>query len=446
MKVYERGTLIEETQEACNGPSAADVVGIFNELLLISRPVYVSHAPSPNIRPSPVVLVHILTKVIVGRRLGLSLTFFDSLHKDPPAKHHTQNFIMHMFFKYVNSAPIKYFVRHYTVHKPLSPLAFAFDIDGVLVRGKHALPAAKRALAILDGNNEFGIKIPYILLTNGGGVSEAARCKDLSERFGVQIKVDQYIQAHTVVQSIVHQYADMPVLVLGGRGDTLRKVAEGYGFKRVYNTLDVLAWNPSVWPFHDLTVEERASIKNADFSKIPIAAIFVFHDPRNWALDIQVMCDVIQSGGIVGGPYVSKCARKPVDLVFCNPDLVWRSDFEHPRTGQGTFKEAFQAVFKALTGAAYPCVQFGKPTEATYTFAAKILSRHAGGDSVPEVYMVGDNPESDIAGANAAGWKSILVHTGVYNPQHGPPKHKPTHETEDVEQAVLWALEQELRS
>jgi len=145
----------------------------------------------------------------------------------------------------------------------------------------------------------------------------------------------------------------------------------------------VLAWNPSyvvvclsyvclsqrhsVWPFHDLTVEERASIKvrltlalrsilaantplcatqNADFSKILIAAIFVFHDPRNWALDIQVMCDVIQSGGIVGGPYVSKCARKPVDLVFCNPDLVWRSDFEHPRMGQGTFKEAFQAVFK----------------------------------------------------------------------------------------------------
>jgi len=59
---------------------------------------------------------------------------------------------MHMFFKYVNSAPIKSFVRHYTgqfppgrvfrhpviellttiparpVHKPLSPLAFAFDI------------------------------------------------------------------------------------------------------------------------------------------------------------------------------------------------------------------------------------------------------------------------------------------------------------------------------
>lgn len=69
-------------------------------------------------------------------------------------------------------------------------------------------------------------------------------------------------------------------------------------------------------------------------------------------------------------------------------------------------------------------------------------------ESILYILLTGcaDNPESDIAGANAAGWKSILVHTGVYNPQHGPPKHKPTHETEDVEQAVLWALEQELRS
>ncbi|KAL4074323.1 HAD-like domain-containing protein [Scleroderma citrinum] len=361
-----------------------------------------------------------------------------------------RKFIMHMCLKYVNSAPIKSFVRHYTVHsrparKPVSPLAFALDIDGVLVRGKHALPAAKRALAILDGDNELGIKIPYILLTNGGGVSETTRCKNLTEQLGVQIKPEQYIQAHTVVQSLAHRCADMPVLVLGGRGDTLRKVAEGYGFKQVYNTLDVLAWNPSVWPFHDLTVEERASVKNVDFSKFPIAAIFVFHDPRNWALDIQVICDVIQSGGIVGGPYVSECARKPVDLVFCNPDLVWRSEFERPRMGQGAFKEAFQAVFKAMTGATYPYVQFGKPTEATYTFVARILSRYSG-DSVPTVYMIGDNPESDIAGANAAGWKSVLVHTGVYNPQYGPPKHKPTHETQDVEQAVLWALEQELRS
>jgi ribonucleotide monophosphatase NagD (HAD superfamily) len=60
------------------------------------------------------------------------------------------------------------------------------------------------------------------------------------------------------------------------------------------------------------------------------------------------------------------------------------------------------------------------------------------------IYIVAaDNPESDIAGANTAGWKSILVHTGVYNPHRGPPSHQPTHQAKDVAEAVRWALEQE---
>jgi len=35
------------------------------------------------------------------------------------------------------------------------PLAFVFDIDGVLVRGSGVLPAARRALALLEGGNPF---------------------------------------------------------------------------------------------------------------------------------------------------------------------------------------------------------------------------------------------------------------------------------------------------
>ena len=50
----------------------------------------------------------------------------------------------------------------------------------------------------------------------------------------------------------------------------------------------------------------------------------------------------------------------------------------------------------------------------------------------------------DIAGANAAGWSSVLVHTGVYDPQQGPPAHIPTHQASDVEEAVKWAIQREL--
>ena len=51
----------------------------------------------------------------------------------------------------------------------------------------------------------------------------------------------------------------------------------------------------------------------------------------------------------------------------------------------------------------------------------------------------------DIAGANGADWYSVLVETGVYDPSHGRPSHSPTHYADNVEEAVKWALEQELR-
>ncbi|KAH8079420.1 HAD-like domain-containing protein [Cristinia sonorae] len=332
-----------------------------------------------------------------------------------------------------------------------SPIAFAFDIDGVLIRGKQGLPAAKRALSMLDRANKLGLKIPYILLTNGGGVSEKAKAEDLTSIIGHEISPSRVILAHTVLKNAAAKYADQPVLVLGGKNDDVRKVAESYGFKHVYTSLDILAWNPATWPFYELNEKERQTAKIVDFSQIPLRAAFVFHDPRHWSLDIQILCDIILSGGIVGGPYTHTRGTNPIELVFCNPDLLWKSNFPQTRLGQGAFRDAFQAVFKSLTGTTYPYVQLGKPSTATYDYAKQVLLQQLQGkraddpESTPVVYMVGDNPESDIAGANRAGWKSVLVRTGVYDPANGPPAHTPTREVEDVEDAVRWAIEDGLR-
>lgn len=54
------------------------------------------------------------------------------------------------------------------------------------------------------------------------------------------------------------------------------------------------------------------------------------------------------------------------------------------------------------------------------------------------------NKGVDIAGANAKGWFSVLVHTGVYDPTRGAPSHRPTHEAANVEEAVKWAIDREL--
>ena len=88
--------------------------------------------------------------------------------------------------------------------------------------------------------------------------------------------------------------------------------------------------------------------EKADFTQTPIAAIFVLHDPRDWGLDIQVMCDVIRSEGVIGCPMMMSDGGggNRVELVFFNRDLLWRNDFEVPRLAQGAFLTSFQAVYK----------------------------------------------------------------------------------------------------
>ncbi|KAH9963811.1 HAD-like domain-containing protein [Russula dissimulans] len=326
----------------------------------------------------------------------------------------------------------------------LLSLGFAFDIDGVLLHGTNVLPEAKRALSVLEGDNPLNRKIPYILMTNGGGAGEEDRSKRLTEMLGFEITTSNFMQSHTIIKSSAHKYAKKPVLVLGGKPDD----DVSYGLQQVCTTLDVKAWNPHVWPLHDLTPEERASTKAIDFSTTPISAIFIFHDPRNWALDVQIMIDVIQSRGFINRRRPVEGAS-PVELIFCNPDLLWQSEFPRPRLGQEV--RGVDAI-KAVTGAPYPHVQYGKPTKPTYEFAEKMLRdqmRLHGASVEPDTqgrfYMIGDNPESDIAGANAAGWSSVLVHTGVYDLADGPPAHSPTHEAENVEAAVRWAIDREVK-
>lgn len=62
-------------------------------------------------------------------------------------------------------------------------------------------------------------------LTNGGGVDEGERCRKLSNQLGFEIDPSQYIQAHTILKTLVHKYTDTPVLVLGGMRDDVRHVA-----------------------------------------------------------------------------------------------------------------------------------------------------------------------------------------------------------------------------
>jgi len=112
--------------------------------------------------------------------------------------------------------------------KAAKNMAFVFDIDGVLVHGDRLIPEGRRTLEILNGDNELGIKIPHIFLTNGSGKPEAPRCNQLSSILHSPISTDQFIQSHTPMRALAEYYKT--VLIVGGEGYKCREVAEQYGF------------------------------------------------------------------------------------------------------------------------------------------------------------------------------------------------------------------------
>ncbi|KDN40782.1 HAD-superfamily hydrolase [Tilletiaria anomala UBC 951] len=342
---------------------------------------------------------------------------------------------------------------------PSRPLAFAFDIDGVLKAGPHVLPCAKRALRILDGANSLGRRFPYLFITNSGGYDEADRARQFSAELEVDVQEDQVIQAHTVLASLTKLYANKSVLVIGPNSS--RRIMKKYGFQDVYTANDLHASAPAAWPFIRPPDSSKVEIRDADFSQVCFAAVMVFHDSRDWGRDAQLMIDVLRSqdgrfGTVDDYWSISNSGksggRKQLPLYFSHNDLLWGNDFSVSRFGQGAFRAAVENVWLQTTGRPLESIAFGKPCRLTYEFADALLQeRLARLSSDPQqtppapasVWMIGDNPASDIAGANAFGWKSALVRTGVYRDALGRPEHEPTLIVDDVEVAIRKVIQEE---
>lgn len=332
-------------------------------------------------------------------------------------------------------------------------MAFVFDIDGVLAHGDEPIEPAREALKMLNGDNELGIKIPYIMLTNGGGKTETARCEQLSKMLEVPVSTDQFIQSHTPMQALAEYYDT--VLVCGGEGQNIRAVAENYGFKNVVHPKDIQAWDPTVCPWSKITPEERAIAKPQDFSKIKFDAILVFNDSRDYQLDFQLILDLLlaEDGQLLTS---SKDRADTIPIYFSGGDLVFPTEHKGPtRLTLGAFRIAIEAQYKALTGDEMERVIYGKPERACYTYADEVLRSwmeqiHNENKLPQNVYMIGDNPASDIIGGNGYGWNTCLVRTGVFQGGENDEKNPASfgvfaHVLEAVQAAVRKELGQDFK-
>lgn len=287
----------------------------------------------------------------------------------------------------------------------------AFDIDGVLIRGGHELPKARRVLESLRAN-----EVPHIFLTNGGGCMEEAKAEKLSGVLGTEINPAHMILSHTPMRELAETYGDSRVLIMGS--NDVWNVARNYGFKKVVSVQDLVHHDPTEYPF--IHYEQ----KQAPHHEEPIEAIIVMHDPIDWAPEIQVAVDVLIGGNPPGSGNPS---GKQTPLFVSNDDFIFSGAYPFPRFAQGAFTRCLKLLYEDLTGRTLEVTNYGKPHNVTYDYAESLLNKISeGAEPLQNMYGIGDNPLSDIQGANNAGdeWTSILVRSGIYNgtkkPEHSP--------------------------
>ena len=199
-----------------------------------------------------------------------------------------------------------------------------------------------------------------------------------------------------------------------------------YGFTNVITPGDIITAYPTVWPFSQNFASyyhtfarplPRAifdPLDNPDLKKVlKVDAIFIFNDPRDWALDTQLILDLLLSHGGYLGTLSSHNNNNALPnqgyqqdgqppIYFSNPDLHWAAAYHLNRLGQGGFREALEGVWRAVTGGETKGVvlqkrMFGKPHNVTYAFAEKTLEAHrpkivgnaASIRKLKRVYMVG---------------------------------------------------------
>ncbi|KAI7737291.1 hypothetical protein M8C21_032444 [Ambrosia artemisiifolia] len=349
-------------------------------------------------------------------------TVFRVLHhrnRSPSIQLHTFRLIAHL-----HSSPN----RH-------SSFGIAFDIDGVILRGRTPIGDSPKALKRLYDDDSGSLKIPYLFLTNGGGIPETRRAAELSRLLGVNIDPIQVVQGHSPFKNLLARFEN-ELVVATGKGEPAVVMSE-YGFKKAisledyasyFNNIDPLA------PFKTWTTKQPCtdkskyseSVLSFDVTSERVKAAFVVSDPVDWSRDIQVLCDILRSGGLPG----EKSEHQP-HMYFAADDLEYQAVFPSERLGMGAFRIALENIFNSIHHKPLKYTSFGKPNPFVFKNAESILMQlqsltsdadlNGGYENMKShhfetLYMIGDNPSVDIKGARQAGhpWFSILTRTGVF--------------------------------
>ncbi|NXA80760.1 HDHD5 hydrolase, partial [Thryothorus ludovicianus] len=300
---------------------------------------------------------------------------------------------------------------------------FLFDIDGVLVRGRSLIPAARTAFQKLV-NSQGQFLVPVVFVTNAGNCLRQKKADQLSHLLGVPISQDQVMMSHSPLRMFKH-YHEKCVLV-SGQGPLL-DIAQDLGFCQPI-TIDTLREKRPLLDAVDH--DRRPNVLHSPEQLFSLCTVVLFGEPVRWETSLQLIIDVLLTSGYPGNPYEQE-NYPHIPVLACNMDLMWVAEAQSPRFGHGTFMVCLENIYKKITGRElkYEALM-GKPSRLTYQYAEHLIRAQALQRSweqpIHTLYAVGDNLMTDVYGANlwekelacaaAAHCRSVLVCTGVYSP------------------------------
>jgi HAD superfamily hydrolase (TIGR01450 family) len=249
--------------------------------------------------------------------------------------------------------------------------AILFDAYGVLVHSDGAMPGARDTIAKLNDTQK-----PYAIITN-----DASKLPDAASKryrsFGVDISPERILSSGMLLRRYFerHGLRDAACAVLGTDGS--RHFVEQAGGAVV----------PATEAFDVLVIGDENGFPFVETVDAAMSSLF----------------RAVDSG-------------RNVRLVLPNPDLI----FPHGHGGFGIAAGSVALVFEAALQRRYPerddlvFDRLGKPQTDLYESAIEMLgSRNA--------VMIGDQLETDIAGAVACRIDSVLIATGIAHVESSVP-------------------------
>lgn len=247
--------------------------------------------------------------------------------------------------------------------------ALVLDVDGVLLLVEQATPGSCEFLAHLRTE-----KLPFLLLTNDGDHSPQEKAHIL-QACGLAIHPEEIVSCAHGLSTLAadHDMDAGPFFIMGNLGTPCFAEAAGLVTTRKVEDLPLC---------QGVIVGEN----NYDWEPVLNAVVNFF------------------------------IRRPQAQLITPNPDEYYPDGQGGVRLASGSVARMIQRTLTAYGSPIAP-LYLGKPHAPIFRFAHQRLEAIAGRVVDKErVLMIGDNLDSDVAGARAFGYQAAIVLTGITTP------------------------------